>query len=139
MPSTINVLNVYAFCNWHDVSWGTKGSDDTASLPSAQTKKSETQKSFVEEVDKPQVDIDIDFELTVRRALSPWQEPEEKKEVQLEDSYKTFRTNLVLLWTLCNGLLALLINNDSVRNLCLTTASTGRTAWYFKVILWATS
>ncbi|GLB04453.1 hypothetical protein AtubIFM57258_010419 [Aspergillus tubingensis] len=139
MPSTINVLNVYAFCNWHDVSWGTKGSDDTASLPSAKTKKSETQKSFVEEVDKPQADIDIDFELTVRRALSPWQEPMEKKEVQLEDSYKTFRTNLVLLWTLCNGLLALLINNDSVRNLCLTTKSTDRTAWYFKVILWATS
>lgn len=158
MPSTINVLNVYAFCNWHDVSWGTKGSDDTASLPSAKTKKSETQKSFVEEVDKPQADIDIDFELTVRRALSPWQEPMEKKEVQLEDSYKTFRTNLVLLWTLCNGLLALLINNDSVRNLCLTvclfqlilgheilltmclqTTSTDRTAWYFKVILWATS
>ncbi|PYH30177.1 uncharacterized protein BO87DRAFT_419109 [Aspergillus neoniger CBS 115656] len=139
MPSTINVLNVYAFCNWHDVSWGTKGSDDTASLPSAKTKKSETQKSFVEEVDKPQADIDIDFELTVRRALSPWQEPMEKKEVQLEDSYKTFRANLVLLWTLCNGLLALLINNDSVRNLCLTTTSTDRTAWYFKVILWATS
>lgn len=24
-PSYINVLNVYAFCNTHDVSWGTKG------------------------------------------------------------------------------------------------------------------
>lgn len=26
-PSYINVLNVYAFSNVHDVSWGTKGSD----------------------------------------------------------------------------------------------------------------
>ena len=24
-PSFTNVLNVYAFCNLHDVSWGTKG------------------------------------------------------------------------------------------------------------------
>jgi chitin synthase len=26
-PSYINVLNVYAFCNTHDISWGTKGPD----------------------------------------------------------------------------------------------------------------
>ncbi|GFF91551.1 chitin synthase C [Aspergillus udagawae] len=120
MPSTINILNVYAFCNWHDVSWGTKGSDDAASLPSAQTKKTDAQKTFVEEVDKPQADIDTEFELTVRRALAPWQKPTEKKEAQLDDSYKTFRTNLVLLWALSNCLLALLINNASVTNLCLT-------------------
>lgn len=26
-PSFVNVINIYAFCNVHDVSWGTKGSD----------------------------------------------------------------------------------------------------------------
>ncbi|KAL2872496.1 chitin synthase-domain-containing protein [Aspergillus lucknowensis] len=141
MPSTINILNVYAFCNWHDVSWGTKGSDNAASsLPSAQTKHSDTTKgSFVEELDKPQADIDTEFELTVRRALASWKEPVEKKKVDLDDSYKTFRTNLVLCWALSNSLLALFINNASVRNLCLTTESTVRTAWYFKALLWATS
>lgn len=25
--SFVNVINIYAFCNTHDVSWGTKGSD----------------------------------------------------------------------------------------------------------------
>jgi chitin synthase len=33
MSTYINVLMVYAFNNWHDVSWGTKGSDVAESLP----------------------------------------------------------------------------------------------------------
>ena len=24
-PTYINILNVYAFCNTHDITWGTKG------------------------------------------------------------------------------------------------------------------
>lgn len=123
MPSSINILMVYAFCNWHDVSWGTKGSDKADALPSART-TSDEQAAFVEEVDKPQADIDTEFELTVKRALAPWREPEEKKEVNLDDSYKSFRTNLVLLWTFSNGLLALCINNNGVKQLCLTVRGT---------------
>lgn len=119
MPSSINILMVYAFCNWHDVSWGTKGSDKADALPSAQTKQ-DAHAPFVEEIDKPQADIDVQFEQTVKRALAPWQEPEQKDETTLEDSYKAFRTNLVLLWTFSNGLLALCINNDGIKKICLT-------------------
>lgn len=121
MPSSINILMVYAFCNWHDVSWGTKGSDKADALPSAQTKQ-DAQAPFVEELDKPQADIDVQFEQTVKRALAPWREPEEKDETTLEDSYKAFRTNLVLFWTFSNGLLALCINNDGIKQLCLTVS-----------------
>src|SRR5438045_2226694 len=39
MSSYVNILNVYAFSNWHDVSWGTKGSDKVEALPSATTQK----------------------------------------------------------------------------------------------------
>lgn len=80
----------------------------------------------MEEVDKPQADIDVQFELTVKRALAPWREPEEKKEVNLDDSYKSFRTNLVLAWTFSNGLLALCINNNGVKQLCLTVSENHR-------------
>ncbi|KAJ7275494.1 chitin synthase [Mycena haematopus] len=38
-PSFVNVLNVYAFCNLHDVSWGTKGSDKADALPSVSSNK----------------------------------------------------------------------------------------------------
>ncbi|BAE56297.1 unnamed protein product [Aspergillus oryzae RIB40] len=125
MPSSINVLMVYAFCNWHDVSWGTKGSDQAGSLPSAQTKKADAKTNFVEELDKPQADIDTQFEFTVKRALSPWHPPEEKEDANLDDSYKRFRTNLVLLWVLSNSFLALCINNEGIRNLCLTVVRPG--------------
>src|SRR5277367_741969 len=32
-PTYINVLNVYAFCNTHDITWGTKGDDKAEKLP----------------------------------------------------------------------------------------------------------
>lgn len=122
MPSSINVLMVYAFCNWHDVSWGTKGSDQTSALPSAHTHAASDTSStnFVEEADQPQADIDTEFELTVKRALTPFKPAVEEEKGDMSDSYKTFRTNLVLFWSLSNGLLVLLINNASVTNLCLT-------------------
>jgi chitin synthase len=123
MPSFINVLMIYAFSNWHDVSWGTKGSDKADVLPSAQTKKDEKGKTtVVEEVDRPQADIDSQFEATVRRALAPYNPPKEKSEKSLEDSYKNFRTRLVATWIFSNALLAVAITSDSVDNFGFTVS-----------------
>ena len=115
MPSTINVITVYAYCNWHDVSWGTKGSDKAEVLPSAQTKKDEKGKmTVVEEVDKPQADIDSQFEATVKRALAPYNPPKVKEVTALEDSYRNFRTRLVSAWIFSNALLSVAITSDSL-------------------------
>ena len=122
MTTSINILMVYAFCNWHDVSWGTKGSDKGDSLPSAQTKKDDLKSNFVEEIDKPQADIDSQFESTVKRALAPFVEPEEGDEKSLDDSYKSFRTNLVLLWVFSNLIVSLLITSEGISKLCLTVS-----------------
>lgn len=112
--SYINILNVYAFSNWHDVSWGTKGSDKADALPSVQTIKGPGQAVVIEEVAMLQKDIDSQFEQTVKRALTPYKEKKEVEKKTLEDSYKSFRTRLVTLWIFSNAFLALCITSDAV-------------------------
>lgn len=117
MSSYINILNVYAFSNWHDVSWGTKGSDKADALPSVQTQKEDGKAAVIEEVDKPQADIDSQFESTVKRALTPFIEPKTDEKKSLDDSYKSFRTRLVSLWIFSNAFLAVAITSDNMKSL----------------------
>ena len=130
MSSYVNILNVYAFSNWHDVSWGTKGSDKADVLPSAQTTKTGDGKAAViEEPDKPQADIDSQFEITVKRALTPYVEPVVVEKKTLEDSYKSFRTKLVTAWIFSNGLLSVAITSNSFDKLSMVR-SQSRTVRY---------
>jgi chitin synthase len=113
MPSFVNILNVYAFSNWHDVSWGTKGSDKAEALPSAKTEKSGDGKhTVIEEVDLAQADIDSQFESTVKRALSPYVAPVESNEKTVDDGYKSFRTKLVSSWIFSNVILVIVITSS---------------------------
>jgi chitin synthase len=138
MSTYINILMVYAFNNWHDVSWGTKGSDKAEALPSAQITKGEKNEAVVEEIDKPQEDIDSQFEQTVKRALEPYKEVEEIEGKDLDDSYKSFRTMLVVSWLFSNCLLAVVITSDNFNQLGIGATTSGRQAWFFKFLLFAT-
>lgn len=123
MSSYINILMVYAFSNWHDVSWGTKGSDKADALPSAQTKKEEGKGAVIEEIDKPQADIDSQFEATVKRALTPFVEPQVDEKKSLDDSYKSFRTRLVSSWIFSNAVLAVAITSDNMNKFGFSVCS----------------
>ncbi|KAH7135139.1 chitin synthase-domain-containing protein [Dendryphion nanum] len=140
MSSYINILNVYAFSNWHDVSWGTKGSDKADALPSAKTEKaSDGKHTVIEEPDLPQADIDSQFEATVKRALAPYTPPVESTEKTLEDSYKSFRTHLCTAWIFMNATLAVVITQDSVNKVGFTSTSRKRSNNFFRALLWATA
>lgn len=140
MSSYVNILNVYAFSNWHDVSWGTKGSDKADALPSAKTEKAGDGKhTIIEEPDLPQADIDSQFEATVKRALAPYVPPEEKDEKTLEDSYKSFRTHLCTAWIGSNALLAVVITQDNFDSFGFSSNATSRTMHFFQALLWATA
>ena len=140
MSSYVNILNVYAFSNWHDVSWGTKGSDKAEALPSAKTEKGADGKTTViEEPDLAQSDIDSQFEATVKRALAPYVPPKEENEKTLEDSYKAFRTHLCTLWIGSNVLLAVVVTQDNFDRFGFSSTATTRTAHFFQALLWATA
>jgi chitin synthase len=116
MSTYINILMVYAFNNWHDVSWGTKGSDVASALPSATMVKGEV--AVVEEVVGEQVDIDARFEAVVKRALTPTPKAEKgpaKKDT--EDGYKSFRTGLTYSWLLSNLILVIGISSDALEGI----------------------
>lgn len=126
MSTYINILMVYAFNNWHDVSWGTKGSDATEKLPAAKKTATDDAGKAVEvevEEEKPQEDVDSQFEQTVRRALTPYKETPEDETPDIQDSYKSFRTGLVVFWLFTNCFLAVAITSDNFNGFGISDVS----------------
>ncbi|KAK7190954.1 Chitin synthase, class 1 [Paraphaeosphaeria sporulosa] len=138
MSTYINILMVYAFNNWHDVSWGTKGSDVAESLPSATITRGKV--PAVLEIVQGQDDLDAKFEQVVRRALTPskpYDGGSQRKEA--EDSYKSFRTGIVYSWLLSNIALIIAITSDVFIDYGVGEALTTRTPYYFRILLYATA
>lgn len=108
-PTFTNVLNVYAFCNTHDVSWGTKGDDKVEKLPSLNTKDGQGKTDLPDEGD---LNAQYQRELTVfATKYVPVKKPPtdaEKQEKQM-DYYKGVRTGVVLIWMISNFALAAIV------------------------------
>lgn len=141
-PSFTNVLNVYAFCNLHDVSWGTKGSDKAEALPSVSSKKGKTEEAVVEEATRNKEDLDAHFKDTVTRALTKLEVKEVIEKPTMDDQNRTFRTRLVAFWMLTNAGLAVAIeninglpSNDEAKD---EAALHAKQNVYFQIILWST-
>ncbi|KAI9452078.1 chitin synthase [Russula earlei] len=111
-PSFTNVLNVYAFCNLHDVSWGTKGSDKAEALPSVSSSKGKNEEAaVVQDTERVQEDLDAVFKETVTRAVTKIEAKDVPEKPSMDDQNKTFRTRLVVFWMLTNAGLAVAIEN----------------------------
>ncbi|KAF2842031.1 glycosyltransferase family 2 protein [Patellaria atrata CBS 101060] len=140
-PTYINILNVYAFCNTHDITWGTKGDDKPDKLPSVTTKP-----GGKIDVDAPSDDADLNtqYEAELRAFATKWAPPKKVPSAsdKQEDYYKGFRSAVVLLWMFCNlGLCAVVLkgagasfkiepeDEDAERN--------RRVNIYMKVVLWS--
>lgn len=142
-PSFTNVLNVYAFCNLHDVSWGTKGSDKVESLPSVSSSKTKDAETVVEDTTKVQEDVDAAFKETVTRALTKIKVKEVPEKPTLDDQNRTFRTRLVAFWMLSNAGLAVAIENinglQTDANVIVQEAALRtKQNTYFAIILYST-
>lgn len=109
-PSYIAVLNVYAFANVHDVSWGTKGDNKVSTdLGVVKTGKNENQVEVAVPTAETDINAAYDDAIHMLQTKPPKEEPKHDPQTEQEDYYRSFRTNVLLAWTLSNGLLAAII------------------------------
>ncbi|KAF8551876.1 glycosyltransferase family 2 protein [Imleria badia] len=111
-PSYIAVLNVYAFANVHDVSWGTKGDNKVSTDLGVVSAGKGPNKNEVEvAVPTAETDINAAYEdaIAVLSSKPPKAEQKVDPTTQQEDYYKTFWTNALLIWMLSNALLAAVV------------------------------
>ncbi|KXJ87709.1 glycosyltransferase family 2, chitin synthase [Microdochium bolleyi] len=140
-PSFINVLNVYAFCNTHDISWGTKGDDKPEELPSVDTKDGKGKTDLPDETD-----LDKQYEKELREFATKFvaekKPPSESQKAEAQmDYYRWIRSLVVLIWMITNfGLCAAVLSTAGLENLAPEATLEGknlRAQLYMKIVLWS--
>lgn len=142
-PTYINVLNIYAFCNTHDITWGTKGDDKAEKLPSAHLKP-----GGKVDVNIPQDDGDLNDQYDAELAKFSMKPPKEitviSEEEKQADYYKGFRSAVVLAWVFCNFALGAVVLSaagletfDDTSTTSSDDAQTERSMIYMEVVLWS--
>lgn len=136
-PTYINILNVYAFCNTHDITWGTKGDDKAEKLPSATLKP-----GGKVDVNIPTDDGDLNaqYEAEMRKIVT--KAPPEKRVIspseKQEDYYKGFRSYVVLFWMICNfGLVAIVLSTAGLERIGTSKNDSTKSTIYMAVVLWS--
>jgi chitin synthase len=109
-PTYLNILNVYAFCNTHDITWGTKGDDKPEKLPAANLKPGGKVDVAIPTDD---ADLNTQYETELRVFSTKYAVPPKNisPEQKHEDYYKGFRSAVVLAWMFCNLALAAIVLN----------------------------
>jgi chitin synthase len=106
LPSYICTLQIYAFCNTHDVTWGTKGDNVMKTDLGGAIGKGSTVEL---EMPSEQLDIDSGYDEALRNLRDRVEVPEPGlSEDQLQqDYYKSVRTYMVVTWLVANATLAM--------------------------------
>lgn len=136
-PTYINILNVYAFCNTHDITWGTKGDDKAPKLEVAHLKP-----GGKVDVNIPQDDGDLNAQYEAEMRKFAEKAPKEIKVVSeaehQEDYYKGFRSAVVLVWMFCNFALgAVVLSTAGLERVAVKSDATQRSTIYMAVVLWS--
>ncbi|KAL4993477.1 chitin synthase A [Aspergillus recurvatus] len=130
LPSYICTLQCYAFCNTHDVTWGTKG-DNTINTDLGTARI--INGSIVEvEMPSEQLDIDSGYDAALRNLRDRLEVPDPgiSESQQQEDYYRAVRTYMVSVWMVANVVLAMAVSE------VYGVGSSG-TNVYLAIILWS--
>lgn len=142
-PTYTNVLNVYAFCNTHDISWGTKGDDKPDKLPSVNTKDGQGKTDLPDEGDlnaQYEREVQVFARKPVKEVKAPT--PAQLEEKQL-DYYRGVRTVVVLIWMIMNFALAAVVLSSaglqriSSKGNVEDDEKSRRANIYMSVVLWS--
>ncbi|KAJ3029489.1 UNVERIFIED_CONTAM: Chitin synthase, class 2 [Siphonaria sp. JEL0065] len=119
LPSYVNILNVYAFCNLHDVSWGTKGDNvQEGDLGVAKTTKDGGKAVAEVEVPSDRNDINTGYDKHIAALKSPRENEKKKRDAKTkqEDYFKNFRTSVIITWLFSNGILIAALTTPWIKN-----------------------
>ncbi|KAG8819696.1 Chitin synthase, class 2, partial [Serendipita sp. 401] len=115
LPSYVNILMMYAMCNLHDVSWGTKGDNGSAKDLGGAKKVANKDGEDMYEVELPTAREDVDSVWAASRNALRNKPKEEKQHrdaaTKQADHDRNSRTNTVLAWVGTNMILILLFTS----------------------------
>lgn len=100
-----------AFCNTHDVSWGTKGSLTLHQDLGPAAGSTEGAVDVMMPVESQDINDVYDEACQDLKRKAPKEEKPRDSDMEQKDYYATVRTNVVLAWTLTNAALAVTILN----------------------------
>ncbi|KAL8947796.1 MAG: hypothetical protein Q9222_005966 [Ikaeria aurantiellina] len=130
LPSYICTLQVYAFCNTHDVTWGTKGDNVIhIDLGAAVSGKGNTVEL---EMPSEQLDIDSGYDEALRNLRDRLEVRKDgiSEAQQQEDYYRAVRTYMVVAWMVANAILAMAVSEAY-------SSTHVADNFYLKFILWS--
>ena len=129
LPSYICTLQIYAFCNTHDVTWGTKGDNVIKTDLGGAIGKGSTVEL---EMPSEQLDIDSGYDEALRNLRDRVEVPDAgvSDEQMQQDYYKSVRTYMVVTWLVANATLAMAVSEAYGGN------SIGDN-FYLRFILWS--
>ncbi|KAH7915695.1 glycosyltransferase family 2 protein [Hygrophoropsis aurantiaca] len=137
-PSYVAVLNVYAFANIHDISWGTKtdvppsqGSNPARLVKGGQHVRLNIP-SLKEEIDKGYEEALEDLKKDKPLVADPKPDP-----THSEDFFRAIRTNVLLAWVVSNALLASIVSSSIPTVRSVELGDVKSSSGYFTFILYS--
>ncbi|KAH7156580.1 chitin synthase-domain-containing protein [Dactylonectria macrodidyma] len=144
----INILNIFAFSNVHDVSWGQKSKRQE--LPTQEPSRTRALQiavrgSAFEAIDIDSggsaQDIDARYEEVLARALAaePVDKVKKASPPATSDSLMEFRTILLATYIFSNFFICLIVLNDSLKPIAFLGDSYWHKIRFFRFWMWANS